>query len=94
MVTSRLDNTYTGVLLPAIKQVNEVLPPPSDGRSPGQDHASSLSDARHRMPVRVNRPETQGQRISYDRSSAAVSVRHSIGPRVYVEKGSYVNTWV
>lgn len=93
MVTSRLDDTYTGSLLPAVKQVNEVLPPTYGGRSRSQEYALSSNAAQYRMPVPVSRPEADGQLLYYDRTSAVASATRSIGPRVYVEKGTYVDTW-
>lgn len=93
MVTSRLDDTYAGSLLPAVKQVNEVLPPTYGGRSRSQEYALSSNAVQYRMPVRVSRPEADGQLMYYDRTAAATSATRSIGPRVYVEKGTYVDTW-
>ena len=89
MVTSRLDDTYAGSLLPAIRQVNEVLPPASDGRSSGRKYALSTRTVPQRAPAQINHSGEPGTLTYYDR----VSARHSIGPQIYVEKGTYIDTW-
>ncbi|HEU19277.1 MAG TPA: hypothetical protein ENO00_07865 [Deltaproteobacteria bacterium] len=93
MVTIRLEDTYTGSLLPAVKQITEVLPPAFDGQSPVRRYALSSSAAPHGIPSRISRTETHGYLMYYDRTSAAASASRTIGHRMYIEKGTYVDTW-
>ncbi|MBN2254144.1 MAG: hypothetical protein JW736_00405 [Deltaproteobacteria bacterium] len=88
MIASSLDDIYRGSLLPAVMKVSEVLPATAGGRSLNREQVLPA----YRPPVSTHCQEANGQLLYYGRTSASSS-RHSIGPRVYRAKGTYIDTW-